>query len=596
MCAGTERCPDRWQERTDTQPGLLLPVGKSYRRSVTTGPKTVNRSAPSERDGPRATESQVQLLHRLLSARSVTAVVQAAVDTAREAVASDASWCGLLHGDVLTMPALWRLKVGQGIGGRVVAERRTIASRDYRRDPRRPPVMKQLIDNEGIQSGICAPLSSGTEVLGVLYASHRAPRDWTSDEIQLVTDGARDTAVALILLREQHRDRERVKEAEQRATAAARELQVVRDTAISLAHTEDIGAGIAVLARHLGMHVALLDPAGEVLRMSESGAPHQRPRVKDAPARLQISIGDQPLGALRVSGDRELTRAESELAELCSHLIALQLLRERAALQTELRVHSEFLDDLLEGRLDDRAGMLARAALLGVDLRTPRHVICIGLQARRDADAPAAITRRTFTRVDSDVRRDLPGSIVVPRAGDVVVLLATRGAEPSEIHRTLCSIVSAAAGEKDQLSAGLGRLCIGLDDYANSYAQACVALDLARRQSRGGEVLSSADLGLFGLLARGTTTQSMESMVEHALGPILDADAAKGTEYVRTLDAYLASDRHLEQTATVLHVHPNTVRYRLSKVQDMLHVNLHDVDARILLELALRVQGALQRP
>jgi DNA-binding PucR family transcriptional regulator len=41
-------------------------------------------------------------------------------------------------------------------------------------------------------------------------------------------------------------------------------------------------------------------------------------------------------------------------------------------------------------------------------------------------------------------------------------------------------------------------------------------------------------------------------------------------------------------------VHPNTVRYRLSKVQDMLHVNLHDVDARFLLELALRVQGALQ--
>ncbi len=597
-----------WNAQIPAPAALLLSAGKSYRRSVATGLKPLARSAPGETDVSRAADSQVQLLHRLLSARTVTAVVQAAVDTMREAVASDVSWCGLLHGDALTMaaysglrtaemPALWRLKIGQGIGGRVVAEQRTIASRDYRRDPRRPPVMKQLIDNEGIQSGICAPLSTGTEVLGVLYASHRAPREWTDGEIQAVTTAARDTAVALILLREQHRDRERADEAEQRAAAAARDLMVVRDTAVCLAHTEDIGAGISVLARHLRMHVALLDPAGEVLRTSEPGTPpHRGSSAADAPVRLLISVGDQSLGALRVSGDRELTRAEAELAGLCSHLIALQLLRERAALQTELRVQSEFLDDLLEGRLNDRAGMLARAALLGVDLQTPRHVVCIGLQARPDAGAPAAITRRTFTIVDSDVRRDLPGSIVVPRAGDVVVLLATRGAEPGEIHRILRSIVSCAGGEKDQLSAGLGRLCIGLDDYADSYAEACVALDLARRQSRAGEVLSWADLGLFGLLARGTTRQSMESIVEHALGPILVADAAKGSEYVRTLDTYLASDRHLEQTAAVLHVHPNTVRYRLSKVQDMLDVNLHDVDARFLIELALRVQGALQGP
>ena len=296
------------------------------------------------------------------------------------------------------------------------------------------------------------------------------------------------------------------------------------------------------------------------------------------------------------SGDRELTRAEAELTELCSNLIALQLLRERAALQTELRVHSEFLDDLLEGRLDDRTGMLARAALLGVDLQTPRQVVCLGLLGSREAGVQAAITRRIFNRVDSEVRRDLPGSIVVPRAGDVVVLLATRGAEHAEIHRILSGIVSAAEGDQDRLSAGLGRLCIGLSDYADSDAEACVALDLARRQSRSGEVLSVGRPRLVRPAGPGTTRQSMESMVEHALGPILDADATKGTEYVRTLDAYLACDRHLEQSANVLHVHPNTVRYRLSKVQDMLHVNLHDVDARFLLELALRVQRALRRP
>jgi DNA-binding PucR family transcriptional regulator len=42
-------------------------------------------------------------------------------------------------------------------------------------------------------------------------------------------------------------------------------------------------------------------------------------------------------------------------------------------------------------------------------------------------------------------------------------------------------------------------------------------------------------------------------------------------------------------------VHPNTVRYRLAKVQELLGVSLRDVDDRFLLELALRVHAAFDR-
>jgi DNA-binding PucR family transcriptional regulator len=85
-------------------------------------------------------------------------------------------------------------------------------------------------------------------------------------------------------------------------------------------------------------------------------------------------------------------------------------------------------------------------------------------------------------------------------------------------------------------------------------------------------------------------------MVEQALGPLLESDAQSGSDYVRTLDAYLSCDRHLERTAAALHVHPNTVRYRITKAQEKLGVDLHDVEHRFLLELALRVQAALGDP
>jgi len=62
---------------------------------------------------------------------------------------------------------------------------------------------------------------------------------------------------------------------------------------------------------------------------------------------------------------------------------------------------------------------------------------------------------------------------------------------------------------------------------------------------------------------------------------------------VKTLSAFLSNDRHLERTAKALHVHVNTLRYRIAKIQDIAGVDLRDVDARFLLELALRVRTAI---
>ena len=512
-------------------------------------------------------------LRRLLGATTVGAAAQAAVDTVRDALDLDAGWSGIVSGDALTMAAysglrtaemtaLWKLKVGQGVGGRVARDGRTIAVRDYLHDPRRVPVMKNLIDDEGIRAAICAPLAAGADVLGVVYAASRQVRDWTPEECRFVTGVAHDTAVALVRIREQHRVEE-----------TARGLILIR----AVARSGDAGAGISILAHHLGMRVELLALGGAVLREASPGT---RPQ---ATVRLQVGVGEPELGALRISGERALTAAERELVTVCGDVVAVELARERAALQTELRVQGEFLDDLLEGRLEDRDAIRARAALLGVDLAVPRYVACIGQHGA------GTITRRTLTRVERALKRRFPDAMALPREGDLVLLLAPGDAEARDVERALREVAA------DGLAGGLGQLCLALDDYADACGEAAAALDLARRRPAPGEVLTPADLGLYGLLARGSTRQSLESIVAGALGPLLASDADGGSEYVKTLDAYLANDRHLEPTAQALHVHPNTVRYRLAKVQELLSVSLRDVDDRFLLELALRVRAALER-
>jgi DNA-binding PucR family transcriptional regulator len=184
-----------------------------------------------------------------------------------------------------------------------------------------------------------------------------------------------------------------------------------------------------------------------------------------------------------------------------------------------------------------------------------------------------------------------PGSLAVPRNGDLVLLIPARTAgRPQERIRDL---IQAQSRPAEGLAAGIGGRCANPGDFPESFGEAALALDLARRQADRGIVFTAGDLGLSGLLAAsGASRKTLEALVDGSLGPLLRSDRG-GTQYVRTLRTWLTKDRHLERTADELHVHPNTVRYRLGRAQELLELDLRDVDDRFQVDRALRLLDAI---
>ncbi|MEA2161451.1 MAG: hypothetical protein QOD66_3831 [Solirubrobacteraceae bacterium] len=81
------------------------------------------------------------------------------------------------------------------------------------------------------------------------------------------------------------------------------------------------------------------------------------------------------------------------------------------------------------------------------------------------------------------------------------------------------------------------------------------------------------------------------TLVRRALGPF---DALGGVERERLLDtlqAWLAHQRHTPGIAAQLHVHPQTVRYRIARLRELLGDALDSPEGRFELELALRARG-----
>lgn len=529
----------------------------------------------------------VRYLHRLLAANDITQALQIGVDQVIDVFGCDVSWAGLIEDGYLVMSAhhglvssemasAWRLKVGEGIGGRVVAERRPQMSRDYRHDSRRVPLMKRLIDNEGIQATLTVPLLSADTSLGVLYAAHRRPYPWTEEEQCALEEIADDLAVRLHQLDVEGRRSALVRTAERRYERALRSEQSCARLAVSLTTQDNPGTALDLVALEIGGRVELRQCDGQLICASgEVGEGNPR-----TVWRTELA-GTQGL-TVSVIHTQEPDELDFAVIELVVGLFRLQFLRLGERERTVERLSGELFDQLLTGRITDPETIRQRMSLMGLSVTEGAQVVVAGCR-RQGSGAPA------LSRLAEVLTSSFSGCLTTERHGRLVALLHPAG-HPADLRSRLTTVLG--QGRNRDFVLGTGRPCHGLIDYSISYDEARAACELGLRGSAEAGLVSAHDLGILGMAS--LPTAYLRTTVRDVLGPLVDADGQRGTDFVETLRTYLSHDRHLPAAAAALHVHYNTVRNRIARIESLLGVDMRNVDDRFRLETALRMHALTQ--
>jgi purine catabolism regulator len=81
--------------------------------------------------------------------------------------------------------------------------------------------------------------------------------------------------------------------------------------------------------------------------------------------------------------------------------------------------------------------------------------------------------------------------------------------------------------------------------------------------------------------------EEAQALVTSVLGPILDYDKAHGTDLLESLEVFLNSQRSWQRCAEALHVHRQTVIYRMRRVEQLTSRTLADTADLAILWLAL---------
>lgn len=134
---------------------------------------------------------------------------------------------------------------------------------------------------------------------------------------------------------------------------------------------------------------------------------------------------------------------------------------------------------------------------------------------------------------------------------------------------------------------GVGEECFFLDDFQISYSQAKKAFELGTKLGQYLNYYSS--LQYYDMLYDTEKSINAKSFVQRLLEPIINYDRKHSAELLKTLENYLENDGNLRVTANSLHVHFNTLRYRLSKIEQLSGSSLRNFRVKYQFRLALDI-------
>jgi hypothetical protein len=191
--------------------------------------------------------------------------------------------------------------------------------------------------------------------------------------------------------------------------------------------------------------------------------------------------------------------------------------------------------------------------------------------------------------------------IAVAHTGDEAVALVPLPAVPAEHDGSETGILAEALLEsvRDPLSAGLdddGRLTLGVSAAVHSAEGLRGALEEARHArrvaaARPGRVSAAGhqELASHVLLLPFVPDDVRRAFTARLLDPLHDYDRRHRAELIPTLEAFLDCDGSWTRCATRLHLHVNTLRYRVGRIEQLTGRDLSRLEDKLDFFLALRM-------
>lgn len=243
--------------------------------------------------------------------------------------------------------------------------------------------------------------------------------------------------------------------------------------------------------------------------------------------------------------------------------------------------------NIIFGIPSDEAGFRRTAEAMGLDAATPRVALAL------DVDLPEVLPSRMEGELDRmvlSVSRCLKTAAsdlvrTLHRGRVVIWVPAIRGdsilATDTYMRVHAREIMNCT---RDVQAVGIGLMNSGAPGWAASFNEACRALDLSHRNGGTDRIASYSDFVLGeSVLRSGNALRYLEALIDRV---------SHEQDLLHTVTVFFEFDQHRKQASERLGIHPNTLNYRLGRIEEILGANLSDIGWMAKLHVAIQLRMA----
>lgn len=282
---------------------------------------------------------------------------------------------------------------------------------------------------------------------------------------------------------------------------------------------------------------------------------------------VPIRMGGELLGSMWAVVHGPVPEERAAAFADTAPVVALHLMRRRALEDTRRRASAELLRGLLDGKVGPRK------AIAELELSDEPHRVVVVDPPGGDSTDGEGLRLALLERISQGIGR----RPVAAELGGLLYAVVPDGDGPGSWSELRAALADSTA----RVGAGSA---VPIAELTRSRAEAEETLGLLRAGLLAGNVGGYDGAWTALVLHRAATAAGGARIAE--LGPLevlREHDVASRTEYLDTLYEWLRHPGDPRAAAKALRIHPNTLRYRMRRLLELVPLDLDDPDVRLAL-------------